>query len=79
MSSRQTQSSVLIDAEPSDTIKNVKAKLRDAYGYPLEEQILIFAGTALLDDRTLLDYGIDQLQDAVILVLRRRLPSWATV
>ena len=75
---RQTQSSVLIDAEPSDTIKNVKAKLRDAYGYPLEQQILIFAGTALLDDRTLLDYGIDQLQDAVILVLRR-LPSWATV
>ena len=71
---------VWLDAIQGPTsFRSMRPSLRaPAYGYPLEQQILIFAGTALLDDRTLLDYGIDQFQDALFLVLRR-LPSWATV
>lgn len=44
--------------EPSETILEVKQKLQDHTGMPVDVQRLIFAGRLLEDDRTLADYGI---------------------
>ena len=55
---------ITIDADSSDSIANIKQKLRDQTLILPEEQSLSFAGVALLDDQTVADYNI-QDGDAV--------------
>lgn len=49
---------VTIEVEPTDRIEDVKAKIFDLEGIPVEDQILTFSGTVLEEGNTLQDYSI---------------------
>ena len=53
-----TGATILLNVEPTDTIKLSKILFQFRYGIPADQQGLIFAGKHLKDNRSLADYNI---------------------
>eukprot|EP00973_Karenia_brevis_P037670 5197989-Karenia_brevis.AAC.1 len=65
-----TGSVLPLTVEASDTIVNVKVKIHEKEGIPIDQQRLVYAGVELEDGRTLSDYDIKKL--AVVTLIRAK-------
>lgn len=59
---------ITVEAESTDTVASVKGKIQEKEAIPSDQQILIFAGTVLVDGNTLADYSIQN--DATLHLLQ---------
>ncbi|KAJ1964602.1 UV excision repair protein rad23 [Dipsacomyces acuminosporus] len=64
------QKSFQIDAEPADTIKDVKVKVEESQGFPADTQKLIFSGKILTDTQTVEELKISEKDFMVVMTVK---------
>ncbi|KXS19213.1 UV excision repair protein Rad23 [Gonapodya prolifera JEL478] len=64
------QKQFTIEADPTDKISDVKAKIEQTQGHPVAAQKLIFSGKVLADDQTVESYKIQEKDFMVIMVTK---------
>lgn len=62
---------VTVEAEEEDTIEDIKNKIMEKEGVPVDQQRLIFGGKQLESDKTLADYDVQE-DSTFHMVLRLR-------
>lgn len=58
-----------LEVKPSDTILDLKSKIKDARGTPSDIQFLFFAGEVLQNERTLMDYNIQDKSELQLMII----------
>ena len=71
-----TGKTATLEVEGSDTIEDVKAKIQEIEGTPIDQQRLLFAGRQLEEGRTLSDYNI---RDKEVLHIALRLRKFIRI
>ncbi|KAG8763076.1 hypothetical protein FRC11_006199 [Ceratobasidium sp. 423] len=67
-----------IDAEPTDTVLQLKQKVKDAQGHLVEQQKLIYSGKILSDDKTVESLGIKEKDFLVLMVSKPKVTPAAS-